>query len=80
MPERLTGAALYAGRPGYCGGPIEGAGEAVRASVIGLVVIPWTRVAGYQTSAGKMTCHAGNCREEEETEREQSNSEWLKNV
>lgn len=80
MPERLTRAVLYAGRPGYRGGPIEGAGEAVRASVIGLVVIPWTRVAGNQTSAGKMTCHAGNCKEEKENNSEQSNSEKLKNV
>lgn len=57
----LTGTVLYGGRPRDRGGPVEGAGEAVRAAMFRLVVISGTRVAGNQAGAGEMTCWTGDC-------------------
>ena len=56
----LTGAVLYGGRPGNRGGAVEGAGEAVGAAVVGLVVVPGTGVARHQARTGEAACQTGN--------------------
>lgn len=64
----LTGAMLDGICPGNSGGTIEGAGEAVGAAMLRLVVVSRTGVTRNQTSAGEMTCRAGDCRRGDQME------------
>ena len=59
---KLTGAVLYGSGPGDCGGAVERAGEAVGATVVGLVVVSGAGVAGDQPCSREMTCQTRNWR------------------
>ena len=70
----LTGAVLDGVGPSHGGGSIEGAGEAERAAVFGLVVISGTRVTGNQTGTGELPGRTGDCMSGEQSRSEEGST------